>query len=252
MEQKKIAIFCWESLYTARIGDLADAATNLAEKLAKNHEVHFFTRGLCDVSTHNVHYHTVHPEGENIVDYCQAMSQLMIDRFVEYEDPPFDILHFFEWHTTEALHVLSKYNTIFTYYSTEYGRSGHTVRDSWDYREISGKEWYAGFIAGQITVRTEDLKEEVKELYNVPDWKIHVVPDGEIPPQYNYQPSPGFLFQSWLTVTRTIPRLSINGDLFGFDQIINRFSLGSRSRSDRIKPVHPDQPEKNQDSTRPI
>ncbi|MFA6673344.1 MAG: glycogen/starch synthase, partial [Methanoculleus sp.] len=45
MERLKIAFFCWESLYAERVGGLANAATNLAETLARHHEVHFFTRG---------------------------------------------------------------------------------------------------------------------------------------------------------------------------------------------------------------
>ncbi|MDP3564099.1 MAG: glycosyltransferase family 1 protein, partial [Methanoregula sp.] len=45
MESLNIAFFCWESMYAERVGGLASAATNLAETLAKNHTVHYFTRG---------------------------------------------------------------------------------------------------------------------------------------------------------------------------------------------------------------
>ena len=45
MESLNVAFFCWESLYAERVGGLASAATRLAEALAKNHNVHFFTRG---------------------------------------------------------------------------------------------------------------------------------------------------------------------------------------------------------------
>ena len=41
----KIAFFCWESIYSERIGGLAPGATYLAEALACGNEVHFFTRG---------------------------------------------------------------------------------------------------------------------------------------------------------------------------------------------------------------
>ena len=44
MESLKIAFFCWESLYGERVGGLASAAANLAENLAKSHEVHYFSR----------------------------------------------------------------------------------------------------------------------------------------------------------------------------------------------------------------
>jgi glycogen synthase len=45
MESLKLGFFCWESLHAVRLGGLANAATHLAEALAKGHEVHFFTRG---------------------------------------------------------------------------------------------------------------------------------------------------------------------------------------------------------------
>jgi hypothetical protein len=53
----KIAIFCWENLYSDRVGGLSNAATYLAQALAKDHEVHFFTRGDEDFEMNNVYYH---------------------------------------------------------------------------------------------------------------------------------------------------------------------------------------------------
>ncbi|NLL11759.1 MAG: glycosyltransferase family 1 protein, partial [Methanomicrobiales archaeon] len=81
MERKKIAFFCWESMYSDRVGGLANATTYLAQELAKNNEVHFFTRGDRDFSFNGVHYHTVRPDGGNIVEYCRNMSLAMVNRF---------------------------------------------------------------------------------------------------------------------------------------------------------------------------
>ncbi|RLI85485.1 MAG: glycosyltransferase family 1 protein, partial [Archaeoglobales archaeon] len=71
METLKIAFFCWESLYSERVGGLARAATHLAETLARDHEVHFFTRGEKDREINGVCYHYCRPFGENIVEYCR-------------------------------------------------------------------------------------------------------------------------------------------------------------------------------------
>ncbi len=185
MERKRIAFFCWESLYTDRVGGLANATTYLAQELAKENEVHFFTRGLGDFTFHGVHYHTVRPEGGDVVEYCRNMSHQMVDRFHEFDQPGFDILHFHDWHVTEALHLLKDRNTVFTYHSTEYGRNGNVHGDWWEYREISGKEWYAGLIAKKVTTVSGILKNEVMSLYHVPDWKINVFPNGVIPEQYD-------------------------------------------------------------------
>jgi glycosyltransferase involved in cell wall biosynthesis len=185
MERKKVAIFSWESLYTDRVGGLANATTYLAQELAKNHEVHFFTRGDKDFTFLGVHYHTVRPDGGNIIEYCHNMSHDMVRRFKEFDHPGFDILHFNDWHVTEALHLLQERNTIFTYHSTEFGRNGNEHGSWWEYQEISGKEWYAGLIAKQITAVSNVLQREVMDIYHVPDWKLRVFPNGVIPEQFD-------------------------------------------------------------------
>jgi hypothetical protein len=52
----------------------------------------------------------------------------------------------------------------------------------WEFREVSGKEWYGGLIAKRVTAVSQTLKDEVMRLYNVPDWKCDVVPNGRDPP----------------------------------------------------------------------
>jgi len=186
LESLNIAIFCWESLYAERVGGLAPAATHLAETLAKAHEVHFFTRGgIPDQTINNVSYHYCQPQGNNIVEYCNSMSLSMVEQFKKAErDQKFDYLHFNDWHPVQALHLLQDRNTILTYHSTEYGRSGNHFGDWWEFKEISGKEWYGGLIAKQVTAVSGSLKNEVMQLYNVPDWKCEVVPNGIVPRQY--------------------------------------------------------------------
>ena len=174
MESHKIAFFCWESMYAERVGGLASAATNLAETLAKqNHEVHFFTRGnVPDQTINGVDYHYCKPYGNNIVEYCDTMSAQMVEQFVKYDaQHRFDFLHFHDWHPVQALHTLKDRNTILTFHSTEYGRNGNQFGNWWEFREISGKEWYGGLIAKQVTAVSTTMKHEVMHLYNVPDWK---------------------------------------------------------------------------------
>ncbi|MFZ0004718.1 MAG: glycosyltransferase family 4 protein [Methanoregula sp.] len=186
MESFKIAIFCWESLYAERVGGLARAATHIAETLAQRHEVHFFTRGwMPDQTINDVHYHYCKPQGNNIVEYCNSMSLAMVDNFHQFDqNQKFDCLHFHDWHAVQALHILQDRNTILTYHSTEYGRNGNQSGDWWEYREISGKEWYGGLIAKRVTAVSAALKNEVMQLYNVPDGKCDVIPNGVVPHQF--------------------------------------------------------------------
>ncbi|MGA2160627.1 MAG: glycosyltransferase family 4 protein [Methanoregula sp.] len=193
MESLKVAFFCWESMYAERVGGLASAATNLAENMAKSHEVHFFTRGwMPDQTINNVSYHYCQPQGCNTVQYCEDMSNQMVNQFHQFDrKEKFDILHFHDWHAVQALHRLQQRDTILTYHSTEYGRNGNQYGDWWEYREISGKEWYGGLIAKRVTAVSSILKNEVMNLYNIPDWKCDVVPNGVVPQQYRAEIDPG-------------------------------------------------------------
>ena len=194
MESFKIAFFCWESMYAERVGGLANAATNLAETLVKqNHEVHFFTRGaIPDQVVNGVRYHYCQPAGKNIVEYCDSMSRLMVDQFRMYDRTGrFDFLHFHDWHPIQALHYLQDRNTLLTFHSTEYGRNGNQYGDWWEFKEISGKEWYGGLIAKRVAAVSATLKREVMQLYNVPDDKCDVIPNGVVPRQYRTDVDPG-------------------------------------------------------------
>jgi glycogen synthase len=194
MESLKIAFFCWESMYAERVGGLANAATNLAETLVKQqHEVHFFTRGTKpDQHINGVYYHYCVPAGKNIVEYCDVMSRAMVDQFKKSDTPHrFDFLHFHDWHVVQALHLLQDRNTILTYHSTEYGRNGNQYGDWWEFKEISGKEWYGGLIAKRVTAVSETLKNEVMQLYNIPFDKCDVIPNGVVPREYRTDIDPG-------------------------------------------------------------
>jgi glycosyltransferase involved in cell wall biosynthesis len=194
MESFKVAYFCWESMYGERVGGLANAATNLAETLVKqNHEVHYFTRGtIPDQAINGVQYHYCHPDGGNIVEYCDNMSKSMVEQFRAADrGGKFDFLHFHDWHPVQALHYLQDRNTILTYHSTEYGRNGNQFGDWWEFREISGKEWYGGLIAKRVTAVSSTLKHEVMTLYNIPDSKCEVIPNGVVPKQFRADIDPG-------------------------------------------------------------
>ena len=200
MESLRIAFFCWESMYAERVGGLARAATLIAETLVnQSHEVHFFTRGdIPDQMINGVNYHYCQPFGKNIVEYCDSMSNSMVDQFHGYDTPRrFDVLHFHDWHTIQALHRFQDRNTILTFHSTEYGRNGNQFGDWWEFKEISGKEWYGGLIAKRVTAVSASLKKEVMWLYNVPDEKCEVIPNGVVPREFHTAIDPGEVKRSY-------------------------------------------------------
>jgi glycosyltransferase involved in cell wall biosynthesis len=168
-----------------KVGGLAPASTHLAEQLARRHEVHFFTRGTGrGAFMDGVRYHYCQPRGANIVDYCRNMGVLLLDVFRQEDYSPFDILHFHDWHFVEIMHLLRGRNTVLSYHSTEYGRNGSNFGDWWEFREISGKEWYGGYIAERVITVSNHTKTEIMWLYNIPEWKITVAPNGIYPERY--------------------------------------------------------------------
>jgi glycosyltransferase involved in cell wall biosynthesis len=181
-------------MYAERVGGLANAATNLAETLVRqNHVVHFFTRGnIPDQTVNGVQYHYCRPYGNNIVEFCDDMSRQMVDQFRTIDKTSrFDVLHFHDWHPIQALHLLQDRNTILTFHSTEYGRNGNQVGDWWEFKEISGKEWYGSLIARRLTAVSQTLKNEIMHLYHVPENKCDVVRNGVVPRQYRSEIDPG-------------------------------------------------------------
>jgi glycosyltransferase involved in cell wall biosynthesis len=196
-ERFKIAIFCWENLYSDRVGGLSNASTYLAQSLAKKHEVHFFTRGDQDFEMSGVQYHVWRPHGSNVVEYCANLSHGLVERFYQYDEKPFDIIHFHDWHVVEALHLLQHRNTVFSYHSTEYGRNGGMHGNWWEYHEICGKEWYAGQIARKCIAVSWLLRNEVIDLYKVDPDKIRVIPNGVVKEMFDVSIDPGSIKQQY-------------------------------------------------------
>ena len=194
----KIAVFCWESLYSERVGGLAPVATHLAEMAAREHEVHFFTRGEGgEEEIAGVHYHYYAPRGANIVEYCHDMSMGLLERCMEQDRPPFDILHFHDWHFVDALQRVKERKTILSFHSTEYGRNGGKFGDWWEFKEISGKEWFGANIAKTLTTVSETTRNEIIWLYHVPAEKIHAIPNGINPDEYRVNVDPGAVRQKY-------------------------------------------------------
>jgi len=188
----KIAQFCWESLHAIREGGLSPAATHLAEVLGMTHEVHFFTRGDGpDRNMGGVTYHFCQPEGDTILDYCHDMSMKLLKKFHESDTPPFDIIHFHDWHCVDALEELKDRTTLMSYHSTEYGRNGGNFGDSPEFHSISAKEWSGGHLARRVITVSKHTETEIMWLYGIPEQKIAVIPNGIYPEQFCLPLDPG-------------------------------------------------------------
>lgn len=187
MESLKIAYFAWESLYTKKVGGLAPAATYMAEHLAQHHEVHYFTRGDGDFIKNGVHFHCVSPADADILSHCRQMSEDATRRFLEYDDPPFDLLHFHDWHFYQTLRTFHDRICVLTFHSTEYGRNGGSFGEWFEFKEISAIEKASADIARAIITVSKVTKVELTWLYDVPEHKICIIPNGIDPDLYRIE-----------------------------------------------------------------
>ena len=190
MESLKIGMFSWECNYSIKVGGISPHVTNLAETLAKKHEVHVFTR-IGDKNEfdeiNGVYYQRCgHDQSNGIVNQMDSMCYSMVDRFFRVEEifGKFDVLHAHDWHPVLALNELKRTRSlpyIFTFHSTEWGRNGNSYSGSNVYRDISHRKWLGGYESSEVIVTSENLKNEVKRIYQIPDYKLNIVPNGIFP-----------------------------------------------------------------------
>ena len=207
MESLRIGMFSWESDHSVKVGGISPHVTNLAETLAKKHEVHVFTRiggGMEEYDEINgVHYQRcAHDLSYGIVHQMDRMCDAMVDRFDHVEDVfgKFDILHAHDWHPVIGLNELKRTKGlpfVFTFHSTEWGRNGNYHSGSMVYRDISHREWLGGYESSEVVVTSENLKNEVKHIYQIPDYKLNIVPNGIFPGTMRKRVNAGKIKKNW-------------------------------------------------------
>jgi glycosyltransferase involved in cell wall biosynthesis len=111
------------------------------------------------------------------------MCEAMVHRFdaVQKLFGEFDICHGHDWHPVIALNTIkSTYGVpyVLTFHSTEWGRTGNMFGSWWEFREISHREWLAGYESAAVIVTSANLKSELQFLYQIPEYKLHLIPNG--------------------------------------------------------------------------
>ena len=188
MRKLRIGMFSWECLHSVKVGGIAPHVSELSETLAsKGHEVHIFARN-CGLETHafinGVHYHRVdHDQSGGVVNQMNRMCDSMYWMFLEMVDRfgNFDILHGHDWHPVNVLCKLKAEKGlpfILTYHSTEWGRNGNVHGNWWEAQTVTHREWLGGYESAAVIITSEVLKKEVQFLFQIPDYKISLVPNG--------------------------------------------------------------------------
>ncbi len=199
----RIAILTWESLHSISVGGVAVHTTELAAALErKGHEVHVFTRMRWEGDwqydkIHGVHYHRVPYRGANdFIDDINQMCRAFVDSVFHTENymgAHFDIVHAHDWMSSNAMVWIKQgrgRKAILTIHSTEYGRCGNNFYGGPSTR-IMDHERHGTYNADKVITVSQMLKNELAWIYNLPDWKTSVIPNGISYDQFNGFVDPG-------------------------------------------------------------
>ncbi len=180
----RVAMVTWE--YPPRIvGGIAPHCEGLATALTNlGHEVHIFTLdfpGTPDseevkgVKVHRARSEVGHP---NFLTWVLLFNHFIEKQLADISQTVnFDVIHVHDWLATPSSialkHSLRK-PMVFTAHSTENGRSGLHIPDSFT---IDGIEWWATYEANRIIVTSDSMKGEVCGHFHVSDQKVDVIPN---------------------------------------------------------------------------
>lgn len=184
----RIAMFSSESLHSITTGGLGVHVTELAAGLERRgHELHVITRrseGQHDYDLiDGVHYHRIdHGLSENFVECMDYMCKAMAHKFHQITSMigKFELAHAHDWLTANAMkYVMDGFGTpgVLTMHSTEYGRDGNVFFDGFA-QWIRDAEAAGCQNATVVIAVSHFLADEIQRIYQVPERKFHVVPNG--------------------------------------------------------------------------
>jgi len=197
----RIALFSWETLHSIAVGGVGVHVTELAAALERRgHDVHVFTRQGAGQDRyeqiHGVHYHrcgfTLNP---NFVDEINNMCRAFVHEFfaVESHVGRFDIVHAHDWLASNAAVWIKQgrgHRAVLTMHSTEYGRNGNRFFAGQSVR-VQEHERHGTYVADRVITVSNQLKDEIKWLYQLPEHKTRMIYNGVNSQTFDYEVDPG-------------------------------------------------------------
>jgi len=197
----RIALFSWETLHSIAVGGVSVHVTELAAALQRrHHEVHVITRAGAGQAAyeniHDVHYHrcgfALHP---NFVDEINNMCRSFVHQFSSLEDSigHFDIVHAHDWLASNAAVWIKEARgrrSVMTVHSTEYGRNGNRHFGGQAAR-VADHERHGTYCVDRVITVSNQLRDEISWLYQVPQHKASVVYNGVNSQVFDYDVDPG-------------------------------------------------------------
>lgn len=172
------------------VGGLSRAVADLAEALAARGEtVHVVTasfEGAPAFELRNgvyVHRLPVLCSGDtDFYHWTFEMNLAMVDYLVSWKENGgrIDLLHAHDWMVLHAARELKhSYGLplVATIHATEWGRQQGKLHGELQHR-IHGLEWKLAYEANRVFVCSRHMKEEVVRLFQLPDDKVDIIPNG--------------------------------------------------------------------------
>lgn len=193
----RILMLSWE--YPPKsVGGLSTHVYFLAKSLKKlGHEVHVITCNEEGAETYEedfgVFVHRVSPyllDTEDFTKWVMHLNFAMVEEAVKLinKSGKFDIIHSHDWLSLYSSKLLKwTYNIplICTIHATEHGRNSGIRTDMQKY--ISSAEWLLTFESWKVIACSQYMKEEIKNIFTLPEDKIEVIPNGIDMDSFNLQ-----------------------------------------------------------------
>lgn len=190
----RILMLSWE--YPPRIvGGISRVVHDLAQKLGEGkNEVHVITcweQGTKELEKDkNVYVHRVHIydiSTNNFIDWVLQLNFALAEQANKliFETGKFDIIHAHDWIVAFAARSL-KYSysipLISTIHATEHGRNWGIHNETQRY--INSVEWWLSYESWKVIVNSYYMKNEVRNIFQLPDDKVHVIHNGVNPDKF--------------------------------------------------------------------
>jgi glycogen synthase len=183
----KVLMLSWE--YPPRIvGGISRVVYDLAHHISQNHEVHVITCWETGneqfekdekVFVHRVQTCTVNTV--NFVDWVLQLNFAMVECAIRliHSNGNFDIVHAHDWLVAFSANTIKgayQIPVIATMHATEHGRNWGLHNDTQRY--INNVEAWFTALSDRIIVNSEYMKNEVMEIFSLPQEKLKVIPNG--------------------------------------------------------------------------
>lgn len=181
-------MFSWEYPPLSH-GGLARHVKDISESLARNgHQVYVITQGSADLPVAQLvngvqilRTDSVSVSANNFIDDILHLNFQLLDKAIQLHNQigDIDIIHGHDWLVFWASKVFKhsmKKPLIYTIHATEFGRNQGIYNNVQRY--INDIEWYATFEAWKVIVCSQYMKNEVRNLFQLPEDKVISIPNG--------------------------------------------------------------------------